>query len=221
MRFVLPAFAARERVTGYLGVPLKLGKEVLGVLEVYTREPRRFTADEIRLLITFASQASVGLQNALLVEQAGRRLDDLRALGALGELLARAAPAAELFPDALRLLCAAAEAEAGVFQRFGAARRRPVFSPHGDDAAGRTARLALEDLETLLRDLADQVEASPDFDFAPPTHAVPSLILPVPSLPDTAPRGVLIFIRAPRRRAFNSHERRLAVTAANLLAPRL
>ncbi len=219
MRFVLPAFAARERITGYLGVPLKLGKEVLGVLEVYTQGPRRFTADEIRLLLTFASQASVGLQNALLVEQAGRRLDDLRALGALGELLARAAPAAELFPSALRLLCAAAEAEAGVFQRFGAPGESYVCFAHAaplDDGETRT-----EDLEALLRDLANQVEASLDFDLAPSDHAVPALILPVPGLPDTAPRGVLIFIRAPRRRAFNSHERRLVVTAANLLAPRL
>ena len=217
-RFVLPAFAARERVTGYLGVPLKLGKEVLGVLEVYTREPRRFTADEIRLLITFASQASVGLQNALLVEQASRRLDDLRALGALAELLAGAAPDAALFPAALRLLCAAAEAEAGVFQRFGGASSYVFCTENTQfgDAETRT-----EDLETLLRDFAAQVETSQDFDLAPPGHAVPSLILPVPSLPGTPPRGVLILLRAPRRRAFNSHERRLIVTAVNLLAPRL
>ena len=218
-RFVLPAFAARERVTGYLGVPLKLGKEVLGVLEVYTREPRRFTADEIRLLITFASQASVGLQNALLVEQASRRLDDLRALGALGELLARAVSDIELFPSALRLLCAATEAEAGVFQQFGDPSASWVFCTENtqfDDAETR-----IEDLEVLLRDFAAQISASHDFDLAPPDHAVPSLILPVPSLPDTPPRGVLILIRAPRRRAFNSHERRLVVTAANLLAPRL
>ena len=98
MRFVLPAFAVRERVTGYLGVPLKMGKEVLGVLEVYTREARRFTPDEMRLMITFASQASVGLQNALLVEQAGHRLDDLQALGALAELAAQTLPDAQLFP---------------------------------------------------------------------------------------------------------------------------
>ena len=220
-RFVPSAFAARERVSGYLGVPLKLGKEVLGVLEVYSREPRRFTADEVRLLITFASQASVGLQNALLVEQAGRRLQDLRALGALGELLARAAPDAELFPEALRLLCTAAEAEAGIFQRFGFQRfgvsgKSYVFSA----SALPNDEVYSEDLEILLRDLGTQVEASRDFNFAP-DHAVPSLILPVPSLPDTAPRGVVILIRAPRRRAFNSHERRLVVTAANLLAPRL
>ncbi len=223
MRFVLPAFATRERVTGYLGVPLKLGKEVLGVLEVYTREPRRFTADEIRLLLTFASQASVGLQNALLVEQAGRRLDDLRALGSLGELLARAAPPDTLFPEALRLLCSAAEAEAGVLQRFDAPGEsyayRATSSRAGD--ADIPSEAQSEDLGMLLRDLAGQVEAARDFDLVPENHAVPVLTLPVPSMPDVPPRGVLILIRAPQRRGFNSHERRLAVTAANLLSPRL
>ena len=219
MRFVLPAFAAREKITGYLGVPLKLGKEVLGVLEVYTREPRRFTADEIRLLITFASQASVGLQNALLVEQAGRRLDDLRVLGALGELLARAAPPDTLFPESLRLLCTAAEADACVFQRFDAPSESYVYS--SENKRFEDNETHAEDLELLLRDLAGQVEAARDFDLVPSDHAVPSLILPVPSLPDCPPRGVMILVRGPHRRAFNSHERRLAVTAANLLAPRL
>ncbi len=216
-RFILPAFASRERVTGYLGVPLKLGKEVLGVLEVYTQEPRRFTADEIRLLITFASQASVGLQNALLVEQAGRRLDDLQALGALGELLARAAPPGELFPSALRLLCAASGADAGVFRRFGG--ESYVFC--ADTAPREDAEAGAEDLERLLQDFAGQVEASRDFGLAPETHAVRSLLTPVPSLPGQAPRGALILLRAPHRRSFSSHERRLAATAANLLASRL
>ena len=236
-RFVLPAFAARERVTGYLGVPLKLGKEVLGVLEVYTREPRRFTASEIRLLLTFASQASVGLQNALLVEQAGRRLDDLRALGAMGELLARAVPDSHLFPQALRLLCAAAEADAAVFQRFdplaeayvyrskfpGRANPLPEAAPSDDMQAENVQAEAapVEDLETLLRGLAEQVAAARNFDLLLQDHAAPVLVLPVPSLPDCSPRGVLILVRAPQRRSFSSHERRLAVTAANLLSPRL
>ncbi|MGI4790706.1 MAG: GAF domain-containing protein [Janthinobacterium lividum] len=219
MRFVLPSFAARERITGYLGVPLKLGKEILGVLEVYTREPRRFTADEIRLMITFATQASVGLQNALLVEQASRRLDDLQALGALGALLACAAPPEVLFPAALRLLCVAAEAEAGVFQRFDDQNTSFVYCCENERPEENETRS--EDLEALLIDLAGQVEAARDFDLVPSDHALPTLILPVPSQLDCIPRGVMILVRGPRRRSFNSHERRLAVTASNLLSPRL
>jgi len=210
MRFVLPPFAARERVTGYLGVPLKLGKDVLGVLEVYTRQPRRFTPDEMRLMLTFASQASVGLQNALLVEQARRRLDDLHALDALAERLARGGP--ELFADALRLAGEAVRADAGVLR---------LFAPSSDTHVYRRAEAQngeeAEAMDSLLRDLAAQVEMSHNLNLLPPGYAAPVLVIPLPSLPNEVPCGVLIFVRALQSPDFDGHERQLAVTAANLL----
>ena len=118
-KFALPVFAARERVCGYLGVPLRLGKEVLGVLEVYTREARRFTPDEMRLLITFASQAAVALQNAFLVEQAGQRRADLQVLSTLSERLRSAESMTGLLRDALPLLGEALRAETGTARLSG------------------------------------------------------------------------------------------------------
>ena len=199
LRFVLPAFAARERVSGYLGVPLKLGKDVLGVLEVYTRGPRRFSSDEIRLLLTFASQASVGLQNVLLVEQASHRLQDLEMLAALGGLLAGGASAEELFPAALRLVADAVRADAGILREFdhGAAYEFPASPP---DAG----------LESRLTNLAARAQEDEGAPGEPPV-----LVLPLPG------RGVLVLGRRLGQAAFNRHERRLAVTAANLLSPRL
>ena len=214
MRFVLPAFALRERVTGYLGVPLKLGKEVLGVLEVHTREPRRFTPDEMRLMITFASQASVGLQNALLVEQAGHRLDELHALGALAELAASSCTDAELYPSALRLLAESIRADAGVLRLYAPADRADVYR-RGEEETGDN------EMETLLRDLSAQVEVSQNRHLVPSDHAVPTLIVPIPMLLDRPARGVLILVRAPQRPAFDGHERQLAATAANVLSARL
>ena len=211
LRFVLPAFAARERVCGYLGVPLKLGRDVLGVLEVYTREPRRFTSDEIRLLITFASQASVGLQNALLVEQAGRRLDDLQALGRLAELLS--GDGSELLPRCLRLVGEATRSDAGVVRTFDSPGGTHVFRRA---ATGESAE-ADDGMDGLLRDLAAQVEAAQDFGLIPTDHAAPTLVLPIPAHPGHAPQGVLILVRAPQRPGFDAHERGLAATAANLL----
>ncbi len=198
LRFVLPTFAARERISGYLGVPLKLGKDVLGVLEVYTRGPRRFSSDEIRLLLTFASQASVGLQNVLLVEQARHRLQDLEMLEALGGLLAARTEAAELFPAALRLVAGAVRADGGILREFG----------HGAAYEFR-ASLADPALESRLADLAAQAEAG-EVTIGEP----PALVLPLPG------RGVLVLGREPGQAAFNRHERRLAATAANLLSPR-
>ncbi len=113
-------------------------------------------------MITFASQASVGLQNALLVEQAGRRLDDLQALGRLGELLGagRDLAEAELLPAALRLLGEATRADAGVLRLFapnaGAYAYRRVEA--GDEDRGEES--AVEGMEALLHDLAAQVETA-------------------------------------------------------------
>ncbi|MDQ2798761.1 MAG: GAF domain-containing protein, partial [Armatimonadota bacterium] len=214
MRFVLPAFAARERITGYLGVPLKLGKDVLGVLEVYTREARRFTPDEMRLMITFASQASVGLQNALLVEQAGHRLDDLQALSALAEMAAQPLSPEELFPTALRLLGEATRADAGVLRLYAPAARTDVYRRTTGDAD-------TNEMDSLLRDLSAQVETAQNWSLVPMDHAAPTLVAPLPALPDRPVRGVLILVRAPQRPGFDGHERLLAATSANLLSARL
>ncbi|GAB4454171.1 MAG: hypothetical protein OHK0029_08490 [Armatimonadaceae bacterium] len=65
----------RGTAHAYLGVPLRHGQEALGVLEVYCRHRRVWRRDEIRLLMTFASQAAVALQTARLLaerEQAER-----------------------------------------------------------------------------------------------------------------------------------------------------
>ncbi len=199
LRFVLPAFATRERVSGYLGVPLKLGKDVLGVLEVYTRGPRRFSSDEIRLLLTFASQASVGLQNVLLVEQARHRLQDLEMLEALGALLAAGTEAAELFPAALRLVADAVRADGGILREFGHGAAYEFRAFPTDPA-----------MESRLADLAAQAETGEAAPSEPP-----ALVLPLPG------RGVLVLGRGPGQPAFNRHERRLAATAASLLSPRL
>jgi len=212
LRFVLPSFAIRERITGYLGVPLKLGKDMLGVLEVYTREPRRFTPDEMRLMLTFASQASIGLQNALLVEQASRRLDDLEALGALASRLAQATP--ELLPDVLRLVGSAIRADAGVLR---------WFAPSSETHLYRRAEVLdveqAEAIDTLLQDLATQVESSHQLSQLPSDPAVPALVVPV--LSGETPRAVFIFVRAPQSHGFDRHERQFAETAANLLSARL
>ena len=211
MRFVLPAFAARERVVGYLGVPLKLGKDVLGVLEVYTREARRFTPDEMRLMITFASQASVGLQNALLVEQAGHRLDDLQAVGLLAEMVAQARPDAELFPAVLRLLGETTRADAGVLRVYAPMNRVDVYRRGGGDEDSR-------EMEALLRDLAAQVENAEGAELVPLDYAMPILVARIPAPPDQPTRGVLILMRAPQRPGFDGHERQLLTTTANLLS---
>jgi PAS domain S-box-containing protein len=58
----------------YLCVPLKRGAEVLGTLEVVTKETRRFTPREQELMSAFADGAAVAIDNALLFQEASAHL---------------------------------------------------------------------------------------------------------------------------------------------------
>ena len=96
--------AARDRadgITTYLGLPVKIRATVLGVLTFNTTTPRRYSADELAYLGSFADQAAIALDHARLYEDTQRALADLRAmqhklvqgetLRALGELAGGAA----------------------------------------------------------------------------------------------------------------------------------
>src|SRR5262245_38920318 len=58
----------------FLCVPLKHGSDVLGTLEVVTKEPRRFGLEEQELMAAFAAQAAVAIANARLFDQARRHV---------------------------------------------------------------------------------------------------------------------------------------------------
>jgi two-component sensor histidine kinase len=51
-------------------VPLSVRDRVIGVLNCYSGEPRRFTADEVALLSTLANQTALAIENARLVTNA-------------------------------------------------------------------------------------------------------------------------------------------------------
>jgi phosphotransferase system enzyme I (PtsP) len=58
-----------ERFQSYLGIPLIHRKRPIGVLTVQTAEPRGFSVDEVRLLVTAASQLSTVIANARLLDR--------------------------------------------------------------------------------------------------------------------------------------------------------
>lgn len=57
-----------EAFRSYLGVPLIHRRKATGVLAVQTAEPRAFSSDEVRLLVTAASQVATVIANARLLE---------------------------------------------------------------------------------------------------------------------------------------------------------
>jgi GAF domain-containing protein len=65
-RTIAPEFVRTEGLVSYLGVPLVAKNETLRIMAFYTREPHRFTDDEIEFLMTLAGQAVIGIYNARL-----------------------------------------------------------------------------------------------------------------------------------------------------------
>ncbi len=49
----------RDRLSSYLAVPIKNGRKTVGVIELYTAEPREFTRDEAIILNTLARRSRV------------------------------------------------------------------------------------------------------------------------------------------------------------------
>ncbi|HLA76601.1 MAG TPA: GAF domain-containing protein [Vicinamibacteria bacterium] len=86
-RLGFASLAERYGYRSYLCVPLKRGEEVLGTLEVVTKETRRFRPEERDLMAAFAGAAAVAIENARLfeatrfhlgqLEQANQRLEEL------------------------------------------------------------------------------------------------------------------------------------------------
>jgi two-component system, sensor histidine kinase PdtaS len=69
-----------------LAVPILARAERLeGALNVRTREPREFSADEIDLLLVIATQVAQSIEHAKLYEEAQRRVHELEALARISE----------------------------------------------------------------------------------------------------------------------------------------
>ena len=83
-RFPVKAGIVTERQRSWLGVPLLVGEEVIGVISVQSPEPYSFNLDTQRLLETIASQAAIAIQNARLFEQLDRRVEELEVLTEIG-----------------------------------------------------------------------------------------------------------------------------------------
>jgi GAF domain-containing protein len=55
----------RDRLSSYLAVPLRAARRTVGVIEIYTQEPRAFTREEVELLSTFTRRARIAEKIAM------------------------------------------------------------------------------------------------------------------------------------------------------------
>jgi GAF domain-containing protein len=74
----------------WLGVPLMVGEEILGVLTVQdTRKEHAFTEEDARLISTLAFQVSIGIRNARLISSIRKQADQQRVLYEITEKIRR------------------------------------------------------------------------------------------------------------------------------------
>lgn len=97
-----------ERLS-WLGIPLILSGEVIGVIALEKTEPNFYTPDDIQLATTFAAQAAIGMQNADLYQESIKRTIELdqrsRTLSILNRLsseLSASLDAEEVLDSAVR-----------------------------------------------------------------------------------------------------------------------
>jgi signal transduction protein with GAF and PtsI domain len=64
-----PELARRSGLASLLSVPLLAGLKVIGTLNIYTREKRSFSAEEIGFAQAVAGQAALALENARLIAE--------------------------------------------------------------------------------------------------------------------------------------------------------
>ena len=96
---LLPEHREPYRRGGYrafLGVPLKLGEQVLGVLSVRTRREDGFSEEDLSIATGFAGQAVVALENARLYQEIETRAEKLKMLAALTRLMTSAGSSPDL-----------------------------------------------------------------------------------------------------------------------------
>jgi signal transduction histidine kinase len=64
-----PEFFRRQGLVSYLGVPLIVKDDILGVISFYTKKEHEFGSDEVEFLSTLVGQAAIAIHNSQLFEQ--------------------------------------------------------------------------------------------------------------------------------------------------------
>jgi len=76
-RFQYPEEARREGIVSVLSVPLKVADRKIGVVRIYSSEPRRFSREEVDFVNSIAAQAAIAIQNAALYENLRKQYQDV------------------------------------------------------------------------------------------------------------------------------------------------
>jgi signal transduction protein with GAF and PtsI domain len=89
-----------DRYQAFVSVPIMTKKEVVGVINVQHKRPRRYRSDELALLSTIATQVGGAIENARLYETTRRKALQIETLSQISETVT----SNRLLDDVLQLL---------------------------------------------------------------------------------------------------------------------
>ncbi|MGB9586015.1 MAG: GAF domain-containing protein, partial [Anaerolineales bacterium] len=101
-----------------IGLPLKIGDRVVGVMNISFSTPRIFPENELRLLGFLADQAAIAIQNARLYQQAQNEKRNLSVLYAIGHELTSLLEPDEILDKAVSLVTQAFGGHFGLALRY-------------------------------------------------------------------------------------------------------
>ena len=86
-----------------LGLPLRVGDKILGVLDVQSAETYAFSDEDVAVLQTLADQVAVAIDNAQLFKQIQARVEELAVLNEMGRVLTMIPTVDEVLEHAYQL----------------------------------------------------------------------------------------------------------------------
>ena len=161
------ALAAQAPVRSYLGLPLQVGDELIGTLEMVDRRDAAFSPNDERLVQIIAGQAAQALANARRYEQTDEhlrnRINQLRALQRISSQLAITLYQDEIFEFVLeQALQATSASQALIALRTATA----VFDENGETAES-VLRIYFPKGQSVLnvvREMPSDADHTPDSD---------------------------------------------------------
>ena len=208
----------------FLGVPLRLQGEFIGLLIARRTEVRPFTPAQIKLLETFADQAVIAIENVRLFNELTEALEQQTAtseiLGVIASSPTDVQPVLDVVAESAAKLCNARDAvifrtDGDLFQVAAAYGDMPVSSPGWNAITrGRPAGRAILDRQTIhVHDLAAEIEN--EFHHAEPMQqAGTRSVLATPLIREAVAIGC-ITIRRPEVRPFTEKQIALLKTFAD------
>ena len=218
-----------EPLTAVLGVPLKHGEQVIGVLDfAEVARPRSFDEHDVWLATLFASQAAIAIENARLYEETRRRAERL----AVVNRIARAASATlhldDLMETVYQEVAPIFQADAFFIALYDEETNELDFRIRVDEGAqepperrpvgsGLTGLVVTEKRPLLIRNFEEEQDRLPRQARLWGTMKAPASWLGVPMLIGERVVGV-ICVQAYRPRAYGEEEELLLSTIADQVA---